>query len=184
MDLKTDLSKYNNDWYQPGSPIKRVLWYFVNGFIMLNPLNPFSGLRKFSLKLFGAKLGKGVVIKPRVNIKYPWKLRVGDYVWIGEQVWIDNLDGVLIGDHVCLSQGAMLLCGNHDYKKTTFDLMVGQITLEDGTWIGARTTVCPGVTCKSHSVLSVGSVANKDLEPFSIYSGVPAQKIKDRKIEA
>ncbi len=184
MSQQTDLSKYNNDWYQPGSPVKRVLWYFVNGAIMLNPMNPFSGLRKFSLRLFGAKIGTDVVVKPRVNVKYPWKLTIGDHVWIGEQVWIDNLDEVVIGNHVCLSQGAMLLCGNHNYKKVTFDLMIGPIRLEDGVWIGAQTTVCPGVTCKSHAVLSVGSVANKDLEAYGIYSGIPAEKIKDRVVEA
>ena len=79
-----------------------------------------------------------MVIKPSVNIKYPWRLTIGSFVWIGEGVWIDNLENVVIGDNVCISQGAMLLCGNHNYKKTTFDLIVGSITLEDGVWVGAQ----------------------------------------------
>ena len=90
----------------------------------INPLNPSSGLKKFILKLFGAKIGRGVVIKPGVNIKYPWKLFIGDYSWIGEKVWIDNLANVVIGRSVCISQGAMLLTGNHNYAAKEFDLMV------------------------------------------------------------
>jgi putative colanic acid biosynthesis acetyltransferase WcaF len=78
----------------------------------------------------------------------------------------------------------MLLCGNHNYRKTTFDLMVGNITLENGVWIGAKGLVCPGVTCRSHAVLSAGSIATSDLEAFKIYSGNPAIAVKDRNIEA
>jgi putative colanic acid biosynthesis acetyltransferase WcaF len=130
--------------------------------------------------MFGARVGSGVVIKPRVTIKYPWKLTVGDHSWIGEQVWIDNLDHVIIGAHVCISQGALLLCGNHDYKKPTFDLITGPIVLENGVWIGAKANVAPGITCGSHSVLALGSVATKDLEPWQIYQGVPAAAKKPR----
>ena len=118
--MKTDLSKYDNRWYKPGNPVKRALWYFCNVFFVLNPWNPFSGLKKAILRLFGAKIGKGVVIKPAVNIKYPWKLEIGDYVWIGENAWIDNLGKVTIGSNSCISQGALLLCGNHNYKRENF----------------------------------------------------------------
>ncbi len=122
------------------------------------------------------------VIKPKVNIKYPWFLILGDYVWIGEKVWIDNLAQVTIGSNVCISQGALLLCGNHNYKKPSFDLITGKITLEDGVWIGALATVCPGVCCKSHSILTVGSVATKDMDSYSIYQGNPAFKTKNREL--
>ena len=177
----TNLSRYDNSWYNSGGgTIKRFTWYFINVLFFINPLNPFSGIKVWLLRLFGAKVGKGVNIKPCVNIKYPWLLEVGDYTWIGEDVWIDNLTWVKIGSNVCLSQGAMLLCGNHNYKKTTFDLMVGDITLEDGSWVGAQSIVCPGVTVRSHAVLGVKSVANHDLEPYSIYQGNPAQKIRTR----
>ena len=100
--------------------------------------NPSSCLKVRLLRMFGAKMGRGVIIKPSVNIKYPWNLVVGDYTWIGENVWIDNLTQVTMGRNVCISQGAMLLCGNHNYRKTTFDLMIGSITLEDGVWVGAQ----------------------------------------------
>lgn len=179
---KTDLSQYNNAWYQPGGMLRRGLWYFVNVLFFINPLNPLSGLKARLLRLFGAKIGRGIVIKPAVNIKYPWNLVVGDYCWIGENVWIDNLAKVTIGSHVCLSQGAMLLTGNHDYTSSAFDLTVAGIKLDDGVWIGARAVVCPGVVCHSHAVLSVQSVATRDLEPYAVYQGNPATKAKDRVI--
>lgn len=182
--MPTTLSSYNNDWYKPGrNTIVQLLWYFTNILFFRSSLNPFSGLKIFLLRIFGAKIGKSVNIKPSVNIKYPWRLTIGDYSWIGENVWIDNLDNVTIGNHCCISQGAMLLCGNHNYKKVTFDLIIAPITLEDGVWIGARSVVCPGVRCKSHTVLSVNSVATSNLEAGTIYQGNPAQAIRKRIIE-
>ena len=184
-ELKTDLSTYDNSWYDPGGgSLKRFLWYFTNIIFFLNPLNPVSSLKVAILRSFGARVGKGVVIKPSVNIKYPWHLEIGDYAWIGENVWIDNLDKVTIGANACLSQGALILSGNHNFKKTTFDLIVKPITIGEGAWIGAKATVSQGVTCGSHSVLTVGSVASGDLEPFGIYRGNPAELVKMRKIEA
>jgi putative colanic acid biosynthesis acetyltransferase WcaF len=178
---ETDLSSYNNSWYNPGAgKIKILLWYFVNVLFFINPLNPLSGLKVFILRLFGAKIGKGVIIKPNLNIKYPWFLEIGDYSWIGERVWIDNLAPVKIGKNCCLSQGAMLLCGNHNYKKPSFDLIVKGITLEDGAWVGAMSVVCPGVTIKTHAILTVQSVATETLEPFMMYKGNPAVKIRER----
>ncbi len=181
---KTDLSKFNNSWYYPGAGIiKCTIWYFLNAFFLLNPSNPFSFIKKILLKMFGAKIGKGVVLKPSINIKYPWRLVVGNNVWIGENVWIDNLEDVIIGNNVSISQGAMLLCGNHDYKKETFDLITGKITLEDGVWIGAKSIVCPGIICKSHSILAVNSVATKNLDEYTIYQGNPAVEVRKREIE-
>ena len=112
--MNTDLSHYDNSWYNQGKGgFIRIVWYFINVLFFINPLNPFSCIKVRLLRLFGAKIGKGVVIKPKVNIKYPWRLEVGNYTWIGENAWIDNLANVKIGNNVCISQGAMLLCGNH-----------------------------------------------------------------------
>lgn len=179
---KVDLSKYNNQWYTPANKIKILCWFFINGIFFRNPLNPSIALKIRLLRLFGAKIGKNVIIKPAVNIKYPWLLSVGNNVWIGENVWIDNLSQIIINDNVCLSQESMLLCGNHDYKKTTFDLIIKEIVLEEGCWIGAKSIVCPGVICKSHSILTAGSVATINLQPYSIYQGNPAKKIREREI--
>ncbi len=181
MKAKTDLSKYTTaDYKTGGGPLKRLLWYVVNVLFFINPLCPVSRIKVFLLRLFGAKVGVGVNIKPAVNIKYPWKLSIGDHCWIGERAWIDNLADVKIGSNCCISQGAMLLCGNHNFKSETFDLITLPIVLEDGAWIGAHSIVCPGVTCHSHSVLAVNSVATRDMEAYHIYQGNPAQKVKER----
>lgn len=181
MNKKTDLSVYTTGNFSTGAgPLKRLLWYYVNILFFISPLNPISGLKVALLRAFGARVGKGVVIKPAVNIKYPWKLSIGNHVWVGEKAWIDNLAQVSIADNCCISQGAMLLCGNHNFRKTTFDLITLPIILEEGAWVGAHSVVCPGVTCASHSVLAVNSVATKNLEPYAIYQGNPATKVKER----
>lgn len=181
---KTDLSSFNNSWYKPGAgKLKQMLWYFANLLFVKNRWVPVSDLKALVLKAFGAKIGKGVNIKPGVNIKYPWRLTIGNNVWLGEGVWIDNLGNVVIEDNVCISQGAFLLCGNHNYKKSTFDLIVGDITLKQGCWVGAKSVVCPGVTVGANAILVVGSVATKDLDVNVIYQGNPAIKVRERKFE-
>lgn len=160
-----------------------MVWHYTNCIFFKTGYFPFYRLKVFLLRRFGASIGKGVIIKPFVNIKYPWLLQIGDHVWIGENVWIDNIASVSIQNNVCISQGAYLLTGNHNYKKTGFDLMPGGIVLEDGVWIGARAVVCPGVSCKSHAILSVGSVAVRDMDAFFIYKGNPAVKTAARVME-
>ncbi|BDQ01731.1 WcaF family extracellular polysaccharide biosynthesis acetyltransferase [Ignavibacterium sp.] len=181
--MKVDLKNWKPGGYSPGSKWKIVLWNFINIVLFINPLNASYRFKSFILRAFGAKVGKGVIFKQNISIKYPWFLEIGDDVWIGERVWIDNLGKVKIGNNVCISQGAMLLTGNHNYKKTTFDLMVGEITLEEGVWVGAKSVVCPGVTMRSHSILTVGSVLTKDADEYGIYQGVPAVFIKKRDIQ-
>lgn len=178
---KTNLASYNNHPYHPGgTAVKRLLWYYTNLFCFQSGLVPVSGILVLLLRLFGAKVGKGAMIKPSVNIKYPWLLQLGDNVWIGEKVWIDNLVQVRIGDNACLSQGALVLTGSHNYKKTSFDLITGEITIEEGAWICADAVITSGTKVGAHAVLTASSVANADLEPYSIYQGNPAVKIRDR----
>ncbi len=181
---ETDLSRYNNDWYQPGPRWKIALWFLTSP-LLINTYLPIPvSLKLWVLRQFGARLGQHVMIKPGVNIKYPWLLSAADHVWIGEQVWIDNLVPVQLGAHTCLSQGAMLLTGNHDYRRPAFDLVTQPITLENGAWIGAKSIVCPGVTVGSHAVLAAGSVATRSLEPYTIYQGNPAVAVRPRIITA
>src|ERR1044072_2696550 len=116
--MKSPVKQVNNALYKStidvgAGKIKRIVWFFVNIFFFKNSFNVISSIKVSLLKLLGAKMGKGVVIKPVVNIKYPWKLQVGDHAWIGEEVWIDNLSEVIIGNNVTLSQGALLLTGSH-----------------------------------------------------------------------
>jgi len=183
MNMQVSNEKYNNEWFKReigASRLKQIAWYLVNVLFFINPLNPGSGLKRFFLRLFGAKIGLGVVLKPAINIKYPWKLSIGDHSWIGEKVWIDNLAFVEIGKNVCISQGAVLLTGNHDFTKASFDLIVKKIILEDGVWIGAQSLVCPGVICESHAVLAAQSIANQNLSAYKIYQGNPAVFVKER----
>jgi putative colanic acid biosynthesis acetyltransferase WcaF len=180
---QVNLNKYNNSWYNSGSIFKKAIWYFTNMFLFKTMVPIPSSIKVKVLRLFGAEMGVDIVIKPNVSIKYPWFLEVGDYSWIGEDVWIDNLAQVNIGKNCILSQGAFLLTGSHDYTLESFDLITKEIVLEDGSWVGAKATVCPGVTLKSHSVLSVSSVATKDLEAYSIYQGNPAIKKRERVIK-
>lgn len=178
--VEVDLSTFKNEDYQPGSFLKRSLWYLASA-IFVNSFLPWPySLKTGVLRLFGAQIGKGAVVKPYVKIKYPWFLKIGDDVWIGEGVWIDNLTMVTIESNVCISQGSMLLTGNHDYKKKSFDLMVEGIHVERGAWVGAKSVVCPGVRCGSHSVLTVGSIATHNLDPYYLYTGNPAEKRKKR----
>jgi putative colanic acid biosynthesis acetyltransferase WcaF len=177
------LSKYDNNWYRPGSAVKIASWMIVSALFFNHPLAVFSSFKCILLQLFGARVGKRITIKTSVNIKYPWLLEIANDVWIGEKVWIDNLAHVYIGNNVCISQGAMLVTGNHNYKSPLFDLKLANIILEDGVWLGAKSIVCPGIICRSHAVLSVASVATKDLEAYTIYQGNPAEKIKERLIE-
>ena len=181
---KVRLNNYFNKKYNPGSVFKRFLWYITNVLFFKSSV-PYPYFLKLALlRIFGAKVGKRVVIKPCVNIKYPWFLKIGKNSWIGENVWIDNLADVIIGKNACISQGAMLVTGNHNYKKQSFDLILGKIILEEGVWIGAKALVCPGVICKSHSVLTTGSVATENLMSYGIYQGNPAQFKKKRVIES
>lgn len=183
MEITTDLSKFNIGDYKPGNKLKILTWSFFNYFILNSSLPWPQALKILLLKLYGARIGYGVVLKTRIRIKYPWRLIIGNHCWLGEDVWIDNLVEVVIGSHVCLSQGAMLLTGNHDYTKKDFPYRLGKIVLENGVWIGARAIVCPGVYCESHSILTVNSVASKRLGKWQIFAGNPAQFIRNRKME-
>lgn len=178
--MKIDLSKYQNKWFNPGSKVLILIWLFVSAIFFRHPLPVPSVIKVFILRLFGAKISHGVVIKPSVHIKYPWKLSIGRNSWIGENVWIDNLAYVKVGDNCCLSQGSYLLTGNHDFTSRSFDLMISEINIENEVWVGAKSVVCPGVTLKQASILAVGSIATKDMDALGIYQGNPAMKIKQR----
>lgn len=181
MENRSLLSSFNNSNFNKGAgKIKQFSWLILSAIFIQSSWLPFMWPKIVLLKIFGANIGKGVVIKPGVSIKFPWKLVIGNYVWIGENVWIDNLDDVRIGNNVCISQGAMLLTGNHDYSIPSFDYRNAPIIIEDGAWVGAKSIVCPGVTCMSHAILAVGSVATRNLEEFRIYQGNPAREIRKR----
>ena len=162
------------------SKAKQVLWYMIKIFLFLSPFPfPYS-LKSFMLKLFGAKIGKGLVIKPRVNIHFPWKLEIGDNVWIGEEVFLLNFEKLTIGNNVCISQRAFLCGGNHDYKIPSMPYKNGPITLNDGCWVGAGSFIGPNVEVGVDSVIIAHSVISKSIPDNCIYGGNPASYIKNR----
>lgn len=179
---RPDFSLYDNSWYFPGRHrLVAALWFFVGLPLLRLQLQPISSLRSFLLRLFGASIDDGVVIKPGVRVKYPWHLSIAANSWIGEDVWIDNLTSVTIGANVCISQGAYLCTGNHDWSDPAFGLEVKSITVEDGSWIGARALIGPGVQLGRCAVVAAGSVVTRNIPAFEIHAGNPARFVKNRK---
>lgn len=179
--MPVDLSSYSSASFDRGAgKLREAVWLVVS--LLLFRLCPFSfsALKCAVLRGFGARVGQGVVIKPDVKITFPWKLEIGDHVWLGEECWLLNLERIHIGNHVCLSQRTFLCTGSHNYKLPTFDLIVKPIVVEDGGWIGAGAWVGPGVTIGTHAVLAAGSVTSKNLEADAIYQGNPATLIRPR----
>lgn len=176
-----DLSRFDNSDYDPGrGTFVRTAWYFCSLLVFESGWFPLSGPKRTILRLFGAEIGVGVVIKPHVRIKYPWRLRVGDHCWIGQNAWLDNLADITIGNHVCISQLAYLCTGSHDHRRPTFDLIIGPITVHDGAWVGARATVLQNVTIGAGAIVAAGSVVYRDVAPQTILAGNPPKKIGQR----
>ncbi|MEJ8566879.1 WcaF family extracellular polysaccharide biosynthesis acetyltransferase [Elongatibacter sediminis] len=174
------LDRFDNRAFDRGRPwLVEAMWRVFEGALVNSGL-PGSGWRVALLRLFGARVGGGVVIKPYVRVKFPWKLHIGDHSWIGESVWIDNLESVAIGAHCCVSQGAYLCTGNHRWDDTSFALVTQPIIIGDQCWIGAQARVAPGVTCGEGAVLCLGGVATADLEAWTINAGIPATRVRLR----
>ena len=183
--MNVDLSSYSAARFDRGaSKLRELIWLFVNLVLFrLCPLS-LSPLKRTVLRTFGARIGRNVTIKPQVKITFPWKLEIGNHVWLGEECWLLNLERITIGNNVCISQRAFLCTGSHNYKSLAFDLIVKPIQVEESAWIGAGAWVGPGVRVGTHAVLTAGSVATDDLQPFGIYRGNPAVLLKQRVISA
>lgn len=178
--MKICLRRFDNSQFCRGRPrLVELLWLITSALFIESKL-PGSAHRRLFLRLFGARVGKRVAIKPGVRVKFPWRLCIGSDSWIGEDVWIDNLDHVVIGDNCCLSQGAYICTGSHNWNSPSFDLITQSISIRDGAWIAARASVAPGVVVGEGAVLSMGSVGTINLEPWSVYQGVPAKLTKRR----
>ncbi len=183
--LKVNLSRPDNSDYDKGrSMLTIAMWHFFGYPVVRSNLMPVSAIKCLVLRLFGARIGHGVYAKPGLRIKFPWYLTVGDHCWIGEDVWIDNLAPVTIGSHVCVSQDAYLCTGNHDWTSPNMKLFRQPIVLEDGSWVGARATVCPGVTLGEGAIAAAGSVVTKDIPPYQICAGNPAVCIRRRELRS
>ncbi|WP_085979776.1 WcaF family extracellular polysaccharide biosynthesis acetyltransferase [Rhodopirellula europaea] len=176
-----DLAKFNNDGFDRGaSRLKELAWVTCRLFFFLLPIPLPSKIRVLLLRLFGATIGKGVVIRSGVSISFPWRLSIGDHVWIGEGVSILSLDQVTIESNCCASQDAFLCTGSHDFSKSTFDLITRPIVVREGAWVAARCFVAPGVTVGPGSMCAAGSVVLKDVPPHTTVLGNPAMPRQTR----
>ena len=178
-----DLSTFDDRDWNDGRRLRKALWFCVGQPVLRSAIIPGNSLRIKLLRLFGASIAANVAVRPGVRVKYPWLLSVGEYTWIGEDCWIDNLARVDIGAHACLSQGTYLCTGNHDWSDRAFHMVCRAIRVEDGAWIGAQSVVCPGVTVHKLSVLMVGSVARRDVPEREVHGGNPAAFVRNRNFQ-
>nr|WP_137809813.1 MULTISPECIES: putative colanic acid biosynthesis acetyltransferase [unclassified Gordonia (in: high G+C Gram-positive bacteria)] len=120
------------------------------------------------LRTFGARVGRGAVIRQRVRVHWPWKLEIGDHCWLGEGVWLLNLEQITIGSNTCLSQEALICTGSHDHRSPTFEYDNGAITIGDEVWIAARATVLRGLSIGDRAVIGCGNIVTKDVAAGTI----------------
>jgi len=180
MRVRLDLFDSRKGLDRGRSKLVEALWYLVKCTLFLTPLPYPSSWKRAALRLFGAQVGRGVVIKPRVNIHFPWKLSVGDFAWLGEELFILNFEPVTIGAHCCLSQRVFLCGGNHDYRLPDFPYRNRPIIVQDGAWVGAQSFVAPGVTLGSEAVIAAGSVVTHDQPARMFCAGNPCVAVKNR----
>jgi putative colanic acid biosynthesis acetyltransferase WcaF len=178
-----DLSVPDNTELVRGAPLLvEAAWYFCGLPLLRSHWITSSSFRSRLLRLFGAKIGKGVYIKPGLRVKFPWYFEVGDHTWLGEDLWVDNLAQVSIGEHCCISQGAYLCTGNHDWSAPDMRLFRKPIRFERGSWVGARSVVCPGVTLGAGAIAAAGSVVTKDVPAMEVHAGNPAGFVRRREL--
>ena len=174
-----DLSQFNNAGFDRGAPRwKEAMWLAVRNVFFQNPWPWPSAWRVWLLRAFGARVGAGVRIKAGVNVSFPWRLEVGDHVWLGEEVTILSLAPVSVESNVCLSQQAYLCTGSHDHRREDFALLTRPITVRQGAWIAARAFVGPGVEIGAGAVVSAGSVVFATVPAGCLVRGNPAEVVR------
>lgn len=166
--------------YTLGEKMRRVLWNYLGQLLMRLTFHNWYGVRNALLRLFGAKIGKRVRIRPDVNIEQPWNLSIGDDSSVGDRAILYCLGTVTIGKGVSISQYAHICAGTHDYEQPDMPLLRPPIVLEDNVWIAADAFVGPGVTVGEGAVLGARSSVYKDMAPRMVYAGNPAREIKPR----
>jgi putative colanic acid biosynthesis acetyltransferase WcaF len=177
-DAGLRLDRYDNSAFDRGAGrIKEGLWVLCKIAFFLNPFPWPSALRTALLRLFGARLGHGVVVRSGVNITFPWRFTAGDHVWIGEDVLVLSLAPVTLGSHVCVSQRAFLCTGSHAWRRETFDLRTRPIVVGDSVWIAAQAFVGAGVSIGHGCVVSAGAVVTENVPENSLVRGNPAMVV-------
>jgi len=179
MSVQIDVS-YCPSSHSLLNKIGRVLWGIV--WLLLFRPSPkiFHGWRRFLLRMFGAKIGKGVHPYPSAKIWAPWNLEMGDHSCLSHDVDCYCADKIRIGSHATVSQYSFLCTASHDYTNPHMPLVTAPIEIGDGAWITADVYVAPGVTIGEGAVIGVRSSVFKDVEPWTVAAGNPATFIKKR----
>lgn len=176
-----EIEKYKLPVNFRGRPALYVqLWWCIQFFFCNHSPQVFYGWRRFCFRLFGAKIGKNVLIRPSVKCVYPWKLKIGDYSWVGDDVSLYTLGEIEIGANTVISQKCYICTGSHDITSPSFEIFAKKITIGDGVWLASDVFVAPGVTIGSGSVVGARSTVLKDLPAGMICYGNPAKPIKPR----
>jgi putative colanic acid biosynthesis acetyltransferase WcaF len=178
------LNLYKNpENFRGKSVIIVQLWWLIQASLFKLSPQVMYGWRRFLLRCFGAEIGKGVIIRPSIQITYPWKVTIGDYSWIGDDVVLYSLGEIIIGKNTVISQKSYICTGTHDYSKIDFPILAKKIVIGDECWLATDVFVSPGVTINKGVVVGARSTVIKDLDSNSVYVGSPARFIKKRKIE-
>lgn len=184
LPLDTNTKPWSDPYLKPALPLGNRLMRFAWGIadlLLFRPsLRPMHAWRAMVLRLFGAKLGANMRIYPGARIWAPWNLVCEDLVAIADGAIIYNPAPVRLGSHAIVSQEAYLCGATHDYEDPAFPFIAREIVLGPYAWVCARATVHPGVIVGEGAVLALGSVATRDLEPWTVHAGVPARRIKSR----
>ena len=176
-----DLSKFNVPPDSRGRPAWFVqLWWLVQALFFHTSPQVLFGWRRFLLRLFGARIGKEVLICPSASFTFPWKVTIGDYSWIGDDAVLYSLSDIAIGSHAVISQRAYLSAAGHDYTRTSFDTLPGPIRIGDQVWIATDVFVGPGVTIGEGCLVGARSSVFQDLPAGMVCYGSPAKPVKPR----
>ena len=179
-----DLGKYSQSWYDRGKPGWFVLlWWFVQAITFPLTPQPLYGLRRLILNLFGATIGQEVLIRPTARFTYPWKIAIGDYSWIGDNVVLYSLERIEIGKHCVISQKSYLCTGSHNIEDPKFGLQTADIIIGNGVWVGADCFIGLGVNIGANAVIGARSSVFKDMPPGQVCLGTPCQPRYPRKIK-
>lgn len=174
-----NLKTYKNPSNLRGRNIFIVqLWYVIRCFLFRPSPRFANSWRVFILEIFGAKIGKSVIIRPSAKIEYPWKIEIGDYTWIGEDTYLYSLGHIQIGSNAVISQKSYLCTGTHDYLSENFDIKTASITIGDQCWIASDVFIGPGVSIPSKCVIGARSSVFKTPSIPGIYLGNPAKLAK------
>lgn len=156
------------------------VWWIVDAVFFKCSPQIMYGWRRFLLKAFGAKIGKGVIVRPSAQITYPWKVSIGDYSWIGDDVVLYSLGEIEIGNNTVISQRSYICTGSHHYNSESFEIYAEKITIGHKCWLATDVYVAPSITIGDFTVVGARSSVFSDLPSNKVCVGSPAKPIKDR----